>query len=213
MTEPAKRPSGGEGGEGGKSREAIEHAIKALQSGTDSESSFRLLFESYYQPLQRFFARKGFSPEDALDLTQETLFGIYRGVRDFRHEARFETWLYRVATTTYLKRLRTGSTMKRSGIETSIADLVPAHEPPAPSTDQLESVLDDERRQAMRQAIEQLPEKMRKCLTLRIYHELSYRQIATVMKLKINTVKAHLFQAKEKLRENLKVYSLEALEP
>ncbi len=151
--------------------------------------------------------------QDALDLTQETLLGIYKGVRDFRYEARFETWLYRVATTTYLKRLRTGSAAKRSGIETSLDDVTAAQEPPAPATGQLEDVLDDERRQAMREAIEELPEKMRKCLTLRIYHDLSYREIATVMKLKINTVKAHLFQAKEKLRENLKVYSLEVLEP
>ncbi len=213
MTEPAKRPTASEGGEGGESREAIERAIEALQRGVDTESSFRLLFESYYHPLQRFFVRKGFAPEDALDLTQETLIGIYKGVREFRHEARFETWLYRVATTTYLKRLRTGSAAKRSGIETSLDEMPAAHEPPAPANDQLEGVLDDEQRQAMREAIEELPEKMRQCLTLRIYHELSYREIATVMKLKINTVKAHLFQAKEKLREKLTIDLLEDLEP
>ncbi len=208
-----KRPTGSEGDEGGESREAIVRAVAALQSGVDTESSFRLLFESFYHPLQRFFARKGFAREDALDLTQETLLGIYKGVREFRREARFETWLFRVATTTYLKRLRTGSAAKRSGIETSLDDVTAAQEPPAPAGDQLESVLDDEQRQAMRQAIEELPEKMRKCLTLRIYHELSYREIATVMKLKINTVKAHLFQAKEKLRDKLGGYSLEVLEP
>ncbi len=212
MTEQANGPAE-DGGEGGADREAIARAIQGMQAGGDPEASFRFLFERYYQPLQRFFARKGFAPEDALDLTQETLLGIYRGVRDFRYEARFETWLYRVATTTYLKRLRTGSAVKRSGIETSYDEMTPTQEPPAPAEDQLENVLDDERRQAMREAIKELPEKMRQALTLRIYHELSYREIATVMKLKINTVKAHLFQAKEKLREKLKVYSLEILEP
>ncbi len=124
-------------------------------------------------------------------------------MREFRHEARFETWLYRVATTTYLKRLRTGSTAKRSGIETSLDDMPAAHEPPAPANDQRKKVQDDERRQKLRDAIEELPEKMRKCLILRIDQEMSYREIATVMKLKINTVKAHLFQAKEKLRDKL----------
>lgn len=211
MTEQVNRPAGGSEGEA--EREAITRAVRGLQAGKDAESSFKYLFERYYHPLQRFFARKGFAPEDTLDLTQETLLGIYRGVRDFRHEARFETWLYRVATTTYLKRLRTGSTVKRSGIETSFDDMSPAQEPPAPAEDQLENALDDERRRAMREAIEELPEKMRQALTLRIYHELSYREIATVMKLKINTVKAHLFQAKEKLRSKLEVYSLEILEP
>ncbi len=198
--------------DGNSGRSAIVQAVQRLQAGRDWETSFRFLFDSYYHPLQRFFSRKGFSQEDALDLTQETMLGIYRGVRDFRHEARFETWLYRVATTTYLKRLRTGSAVKRSGVETSFDDMTPAHEPPAPSVDQLANVLDDERRQAMREAIAELPEKMRKCLTLRIYQERSYREIATAMNLKINTVKAHLFQAKERLREKLKVESLEDLE-
>ena len=212
MTEPTKGPTGSEGDEGGESREAIERAIEALQSGEDPEASFRVLFESYYHPLQRFFTRRGFSTDDAQGLTQETMIGILRGVREFRHEARFETWLFRVATTTYLKRLRTGSAAKRSGIETSLDEMPAAYEPPEPANDQLEGILDDERKQLMREAIEELPEKMRQCLTLRIYHEMSYRDIATVMKLKINTVKAHLFQAKEKLREKLKDYSLEDLD-
>ncbi len=213
MTEPMKRPTGSEGDEGGESREAITRAIEAMQAGKDPEASFRVLFERYFHPLQRFFSRKGFGPDDGLDLTQETLLGIYKGVREFRHEARFETWLFRVATTTYLKRLRTGSAAKRSGVETSLDEMPAAHEPPAPANDQLEGVLDDERRQAMRAAIEELPEKMRQCLILRIYHERSYREIATVMNLKINTVKAHLFQAKDKLRDKLKDHSLEVLEP
>ncbi len=214
MTEPAKRPIGSGGDEGGDSREALERAVETLRSGVDSESCFRLLFESYYHPLRRFFARKGFARDDALDLTQETLIGIYKGVRDFRQEARFETWLYRVATTTYLKRIRSGSAAKRSGIEISIDDMISsAHEPPAPSADQLAGMMHDEKRQKMREAIEVLPEKMRKCLTLRLYHDLDYREIATVMKLNINTVKAHLFQAKKRLRENLKAYSLEVLDP
>ncbi len=213
MIEQTNEPVGNGSDGGGARREAIVQAVQGMQAGRDREGSFRFLFDSFHRPLQRFFLRKGFSQEDALDLTQETLLGIYKGVGDFRHEARFETWLYRVATTTYLKRLRTGSAVKRSGDETSFDEMTPAHEPAAPSEDQLENVLDDERRQTMRRAIEELPEKMRKCLTLRIYHELSYREIATVMNLKINTVKAHLFQAKEKLREKLTIDSLEDLEP
>ncbi len=212
MIEQANEPVGDGGEKGGGGREATVLAVQRLQAGKDPEANFRVLFESYYHPVQRFFVRKGFPPEDALDLTQETLIGIYKGVRDFRHEARFETWLYRVATTTYLKRLRTGSAVKRSGVETSFDDIAPAQEPPEPSEDQLETVMDDERRQALREAIDELPEKMQKCLKLRIYDELSYRQIATVMKLKINTVKAHLFQAKEKLRERFKDDSLEVLD-
>ena len=64
----------------------------------------------------------------------------------------------------------------------------------------------------MRQAIEKLPEQMRKCMVLRIYQELAYREIATVMKIKIDTVKAHLFQGRAKLKEMLEGFDLELAE-
>ena len=212
MTEQTNGSTEGGRTEVERRRAAVEAAVAAIQDGEAFEANFRIVFESYYRPLQRFFAKKGFAAEDAQDLTQETLLGIYRGVRRFRHEARFETWLYRVATTTYLKRLRSGSTAKRSGIETSYDEgAVEAPTIAAPER-QLDTVLDEEKREAMREAIEELPEKMRKCLTLRVYQDLSYREIAVVMKLKVNTVKAHLFQAREKLRGKLGAFSVEVSE-
>lgn len=180
----------------------------------DIEIEFQDLFRRYYRPVLGFFARKGFAPEDALDLTQETFLGIYKGLGAFRGESRIETWLYKVATTTYLKRLRASATAKRAGVELaydeapggdSRASWPGAAAVAAASAEgsQLEEVLGDERRQAMRRAIADLPEQMRKCLTLRVYQEMTYREIATVMRLKIDTVKAHLFQARRKLRKGL----------
>ncbi|MCP3964043.1 MAG: RNA polymerase sigma factor [bacterium] len=212
MTEQTNGPAPGGRDEGERRRAVIEAAVSALQDGRDFEANFKIVFEVFYRPLQRFFTKKGFLAEEAQDLTQETLLGIYRGVRRFRHEARFETWLYRVATTTYLKRLRSGSAAKRSGVETPYDEVAIDTPSVAAPEGQLDGVLDEEKRRAMREAIEELPEKMRKCLTLRVYQDLSYREIAVVMKLKINTVKAHLFQAREKLRGKLEAYSLEASE-
>ena len=85
------------------------------------------------------------------------------------------------------------------------------HDATKQPAEQLTDVLEDERRRAMRKAIRELPAQMRRCLTLRIYHDLSYQEIATVMKLKIDTVKAHLFQARTRLKKNLSSYSVDAL--
>jgi RNA polymerase sigma-70 factor (ECF subfamily) len=49
---------------------------------------------------------------------------------------------------------------------------------------------------------------MRQCLTLRLYHQLAYQEIAVVMKLSIETVKAHLFRARKKLQERLTGFAL-----
>ncbi|MEM7353957.1 MAG: sigma-70 family RNA polymerase sigma factor, partial [Acidobacteriota bacterium] len=94
--------------EGTKSiqHERIRRAIERWQAGVDREASFRLLVEAYYRPLRFYFAKRGFSAEDARDLTQEAFFGIYRGLPRFRREARFDTWLYQVAANTCRKALR-----------------------------------------------------------------------------------------------------------
>ena len=190
-------------------RESVRHAVEALRQGRDAEANFRAVFDAYHRPLQAFFARKGFSPTDALDLTQETFLGIFRGLKGLRDESRFEAWLYQVATRTYLKKVRAGSAAKRDGYEVEHDEATMSDPGGGGSSNQLEGMLKDERRRAMRQAIDKLPEQMRKCMVLRIYQELAYREIATVMKIKIDTVKAHLFQGRAKLKEMLADLDLE----
>lgn len=187
-------------------RERIDRAIEAFCRKSDRERSFRFLFDTYYRPLLRFFRRKGFVQEDARDLTQETFLRIYKGLEGYRREARFETWLYRVATTTYLKRLRASSTQKRRGHEVATMELEgdPSLARSAATPEpQLSAVLGGERREALRRAVAELPAQMRTALVLRIYQELAYREIAVVMRVSIETVKAHLFQARHKLEKAL----------
>ena len=176
--------------------------VESFQTG-EREESFRRLFDLYHRPLGRFFARKGLPPELCRDLTQETFLGIYRGLETYRPEARFETWLYRVATTTYLKHLRSRSTAKRAGEEVAAETLEEAGEPLAAAGLQLDRMLADEKRRAIRRAVGSLPEKMRRCLELKVYGGLRCREIAATLEVSINTVKAQLFQARGKLRHEL----------
>lgn len=188
-----------------KSRRAerIDRAVRALSQGRDREANFRLLYEAYCRPLRGFFGRQGFSPEECFDLTQETFFSIYKSMETYRHEGRFEGWLFRLAKTTYLKRWRAASTAKRSGQEVDPEEIGDAAAAVASPAGQLDSVLHEERRQAMRRAVGELPRKMRKCMTLHLYHELTYREIAVILKIEVNTVKAHMFQGRNKLLEQL----------
>lgn len=209
----AAADDGSDGSEARESaRERVGRALELIRSGDDPETGFRILFEAYYRPLLRFFARKGMPSADAADLTQETFLGIYRGLKDLQRESRFEPWLYRIATTTYLKRLRSGSAAKRAGIEVPHDDTAMAHSATRQPAAQLAGVLADERRQAVRRAIQELPDQMRRCLTLRIYHDRSYREIAALLRIKIDTVKAHLFQARARLKQQVAAQSLETLE-
>jgi RNA polymerase sigma-70 factor (ECF subfamily) len=204
---PGARPPETAGGNG-----PVDAAIGRFQAGIDRDGAFRLLYETYFHPLQRFFARKGCAPEECLDLTQETFLGIYRGLEGYEHRQRFAAWLYRVATTTFLKRRRRAAAVKRAVVEVS-HDAMENPEPAlaVPET-QLDGLLDDERRSALRAAVAELPEQMRDCLVLRLYHQLAYEEIAAVKKLSVETVKAHLFRARKKLAERLADDSLGGLE-
>lgn len=190
----------------------VEEAIRRFQAGRDRQGSFRFLYETYFRAIERFFARKGLSPEDCLDLTQETFLGIYKGLDGYEHRQRFAAWLYRAATTTWLKRLRTAATMKRAAMEVSHDGMENPDPVLAVPGRQLDGLLDEERWRALRAAVAELPEQMRDCLTLRLYHQLSYNEIAVVKRISVETVKAHLFRAKKKLQENLADFAVGDLE-
>jgi RNA polymerase sigma-70 factor (ECF subfamily) len=190
----------------------VEQAVRRFQEGGDRQEAFRFLYETYFRAIERFFSRKGLPPEDCLDLTQETFLGIYKGLDGYESRQRFTGWLYRVATTTYLKRLRTAATVKRAVVEVSRDGMENPEATLAVPGPQLDGLLDEERWRALRAAVTELPEQMRDCLTMRLYHQLSYAEIATVKKISVETVKAHLFRARQKLRQTLADFALEDLE-
>lgn len=187
----------------------IDAAIASFKRGGDRERSYRVVFEHYYPPVRRFFARRVFSPEDQLDLTQETFLRVYKGLEGFRQDAKFGTWLFRIAHNTYLKWLRRLRPDEEDPVPLPDATADPdrwhSAEPSAIATENtaLDDALYGERRRLLREAIAELPPQMRESTELRLYQELSYREISQVMRLSVETVKVHLFQARKKLRKGL----------
>jgi len=199
----------------------VESLIEQLQAPAArhdpdaANEAFRRLFDLYSPRLYHFFSRRGFPHSDCLDLTQETFLGIYKGIGAFRQESSFETWLFKIATNAYRKRLRWGVAGKRDAPEVSLeggaeegdGEMAPlailtATDLPAPG----EELLQRERALVLRQAIERLPEQMRKCLVLRVDHEMAYKEIAVVLRLSPETVKVHLARARRRLQEELGPY-------
>lgn len=188
---------------------SLQKIIDQLQAGYAVEEGFRLLCERFHRPLYAFFVRRGFSHADCLDLTQETFLGIYRGIGSFRRDARFETWLFKVATNAYRKRLRWDVAGKRAGEEVSL-DAAPGEEDDRPIVQPVAadpppgaSLFHAERARLLRGAVERLPDQMRKCLILNVYQERKVREIAQLLHLSPETVKVHLFQARRRLQTAL----------
>jgi RNA polymerase sigma-70 factor, ECF subfamily len=203
--------------------QTAQQIVAGLQGGASIDDGFNRLYRLFYATVAHFFAKRGFSPEDSLDLTQETFVRIYKGIGAFRQEARFDTWLFTIATNVYREQLRRQSTDKRAGQEVPLEQF-PNKDGDAPANPlvplvasnalPLQDVLDRERSERLREAIESMPEQMRKCLILRVYHDMRYREISAVLRLSTETVKVHLFQARRRLRHVLGDYfELAAAEP
>ena len=76
----------------------------------------------------------------------------------------------------------------------------------AAATDPRDEVLAGERRRKLREAVGRLPDRMRRCVTLRIDRGLKYREIAIIMQVSTDTVKAQLYQARQRLKDDLQEY-------
>ena len=184
--------------------------IRQIQAGIRVEENFEKLFRRFRPLVQSRFLHKGFSTEESKDLTQEVFFRVFKSIDTFRGDSRFERWLWEIADNIYLNELRRRKTEKRHGIEQSLDARVesdsgpsPALEIPAPDLSPEEQVLLQHDLKALRAAFQDLPDQMRRCCILRYEQGLKYQEIAVVMKISIETVKAHLHQARKRLTDLL----------
>jgi RNA polymerase sigma-70 factor (ECF subfamily) len=186
-----------------------------LQGIDVEESSDRpepeALFLRYYRPLVVFFSRRGFSAEEARDLTQETFLKVFKYGEQFRGESHAATWLFQIATNVSRNTLRHQGTAKRDAEEMSVSapEGAEAAESVPDTSDPLRDVLSEERVRLLREALRDLPPQMRRCVLLRVEHDLKYREIAELLRISIETVKAHLYQARHHLRGTLAPYFID----
>lgn len=165
------------------------------------------LFNRYHRPVVAFFLRKGFSLEESRDLAQDTFLRVFNKWDSFRGESSVETWIFQIAANLYKNKLRSLQTQKRDAQETTLDD---STEGAVEAGDQekgpLDEVLKEEAIRLLRDALEALPPQMRQAVFLRVDGDLKYREIADVMHVSIETVKAHLYQARQYLRDRLSDY-------
>ncbi|MGH9971703.1 MAG: RNA polymerase sigma factor [Pyrinomonadaceae bacterium] len=193
-------------------RDSVE-LIREIKQGLNVEDNFHWLFERHYAQILRFFRRKGFPPEDCRDLTQETFVSVYKGLGALRQEEQFESWLFAIAHNVWCSLLESRSAQKRAAVVLPLEAEVEADGRPPPVArlavgggDPLTVALEKEKLEKLREALQLLPQQMRRCAQLRVVHDLSYAEIAALMNISVNTVKAHLHQAQKALRAQLSSY-------
>jgi RNA polymerase sigma-70 factor (ECF subfamily) len=152
----------------------------------------RLVFNLVYRMLQQY--------EEATEITQETFLAAWQGLPSFRGEARFPTWLYRIAYNFSLKQLEL---RKR---ERALQVALEAEKTLGNANDEQRenAELDARDRQILIQEhLSHLPTKYRIVLILRHLQDMTYEEMAEILTMPIGTIKTHLFRARNLLKERL----------
>ena len=173
--------------------------VRQAQQG--DQTAFRLLVERYQQYVYTLALRMLASPQDAEDAAQEVFLSAWWGLPDFRMEAKFSTWLYRLTinASTDLLRKRSKTEGQVSMEEAPVAAVVAD---PAPTPE--EEAQRKEGQAALQQAILELTEDHRTILLLREVEGLDYREIGEALHLSPGTVRSRLARARLELCKKLR---------
>jgi len=176
--------------------------VKRVQRG--EKAAFDLLVLKYQHRIGAVIGR--FVPDyaEAQDIAQESFMRAYRALQNFRGDAQFYTWLYRIAVNTAKNHL---VAMKRrpptSDVETDDAEHFGGVRMQDNDTPEHE-LLREEIAREVSQTVAALPEELRQAITLREVEGLSYEEIAETMDCPIGTVRSRIFRAREAIDARLR---------
>ena len=158
----------------------------------------RRIFNLVFRMLQHY--------EEACEVTQEAFLAAWQGLPSFRGDARFSTWLYRIAYNCALKQLEQRKRDKALQVVVQAEQVVAntcLEEP-------VDAALERHARQALvHEHLSELPAKYRIVLVLRHLQEMTYEEMAEILSMPIGTIKTHLFRARNLLKERLEKFDHE----
>ncbi|GIW70940.1 MAG: RNA polymerase subunit sigma-24 [Planctomycetota bacterium] len=185
-----------------------EVLVMAAQAG--DRNAFEQLVIRYQDRIFNLCHRKLGCREDAFEASQETFLRAYRAIGNFAGQARFYTWLFRIALNCAFSR-RKRRTRRRSVIAGSLehpegADGAGLQEPVAPGDGPLARVVRHEEGAVIAQAIASLPPLYHDIVLLRDIEGMSYEDIAETLEIPLGSVKSRLHRARLQLRDKLMGY-------
>ena len=170
--------------------------------------AYELLVVKYQRRIERLIGRMVRDTDLVQDIAQETFIRAYRALGQFRGDAQFYTWLYRIAVNTAKKALvdlRRDPVVTETALRNDDEDETSAVANELTTEETPETVLAaKEIATAVNQAMLALPEELRQAVTLREIEGLSYEEIAEAMNCPIGTVRSRIFRAREAISQRVK---------
>jgi RNA polymerase sigma-70 factor (ECF subfamily) len=180
--------------------QTTDEELVALSTAGDAES-FNTLIARWERPIYALAYRVLGREEDARDICQETFLRAFRGIKGFKGQAKFSSWLYRIALNLcrdWIRRERRSPKVTTLDTETEAA-------PADDRTESAESVtVRRDLGRLITQAMATLTEEQRTTIVLKEYHGLTFQEISDLQGCPLSTVKTRLYQGLSTLRRQLR---------
>jgi len=177
--------------------------VQRWQSG--DEGAFEDLVRRHERRVFRLLLRMLGSREEAEDVTQEAFLSLHRHGHRFRREARFSTFVYRVAANAALNRRRTLGRSRNRMNEFRVRQQAGMNLPPTPRNPE-DAAAGSEDQVRVQEALLELPPDLRVAVLLYDIEGQSYQEVARVLGIPEGTVKSRIHRARSALRESLRSY-------
>ncbi|MBP3486250.1 MAG: sigma-70 family RNA polymerase sigma factor [Oscillospiraceae bacterium] len=177
-----------------------QHLLEQAQRG--DQAAFGELVQLYEKKVYALTLRMCKNPDDAAEAAQEAFLAAWQGLKFFRGESSFSTWLYRLASNASVDLLRREQ-RHRGAAGPSLNDEETYADVPSDAPDPQTLAERSELRQQIEAGLRALTSEHREVLILREMHQLSYDEIARVLSLDTGTVKSRISRARKQLRNFL----------
>ncbi|WP_297796579.1 sigma-70 family RNA polymerase sigma factor [uncultured Eudoraea sp.] len=178
------------------SQKPDEHLIKRVRRGENN--AYAILVDRYKHMVFTLALRILKNREDAEEIAQDTFLKAYLGLKDFKGDSRFSTWLYKIA---YYRSLDYLKKNKRQ-VKTTFIDISEEYNIAA-MDDALDGLEARERAELIKHAIQKLPADDSVLITLYYFETLTLNEISKVMGIPGNTIKVRLFRGRKRLAKIL----------
>jgi len=184
-------------------------AALMLRVKRGDRAAFAELVDKYKQPVMNFIFRRLRDETESEDLAQNVFLQVYKSRARYKQTAKFSTWLFTIAHNLTLNELRRRSRHPAESLEETHTEN--EEQPPRQIEDKSQvaapdSVLQGELAQKIEEALDELPENQRSAILLCRQEDLSYDQIAKILRCSLSATKSLIHRGRETLKEKLKPY-------
>lgn len=180
--------------------------VRASQRGDNV--AFNRLVLRWEKAIYNLTLRMLQNPDEAAEAAQDVFLSAYKNIGRFRQDARFSTWLYRIAVNHCITRLRRRPPGVQYSLDDGKQDAGVSRRFPARDSHEAD-LLRAESRSAVRTALAYLPPEQRAVVELKFFQELTFEEIAGVIQVPLSTIKSRLYSGLELLKVRLGGISLQ----